>query len=66
MAGFAAGGVPALALAAGLVRRLAHAHPWARPATAALVFMAGLASIVVRSELRADEAEACHAPAAAR
>ncbi len=63
MAGFAAGGVPALAVASGMVRRLSHAHPWARPAAAVLVFAAGITSILVRSELRAEEAGACHAPA---
>ncbi len=59
MAVFWVGTLPALSVAAVALRRLAGAHPWVRRGVAGAVLAAGLVSIGMRAQLRAD-APSCH------
>ena len=59
MAAFGLGTVPALALAAGALRRLTGARPWVRRGVAFGVLVAGLASLAMRWPKAAPEPQAC-------
>ncbi len=59
MAAFGLGTVPALALAAGALRRLTGARPWVRRGVALGVLVAGLASLAMRWPKSTPEPQAC-------
>jgi sulfite exporter TauE/SafE len=67
MGAFWLGTLPALALAASAVRRLAQRSPWARRGLAAMVFAAGAWAVHTRTPApdAPSDVPPCHAGAAA-